>query len=108
MLSNKNLGQIWVQHTILNITWQGLINIGATTRKVVNTLIGGGLTTTKGEFNKLGGAPTCICKAITIKPRGNSGNISTNSQGIIVVGAYLNIKINCTSQGFWRWNPKYG
>jgi hypothetical protein len=62
-------------------------HIGATTREVVNTLIGGGGTTTKGEFNKLGGAPTCICKAITIRLGGNSGNISTSTQGLIVVGA---------------------
>jgi hypothetical protein len=52
-----------------------------------NTLIGGGGTTTKGEFYKLGGAPTCICKAITIRPWGNNGNIPTSSQGVVVVGA---------------------
>jgi hypothetical protein len=58
-------------------------------------------TITKGEFNKLGGAQTCICKVITIRLGGNNGNISTSSQGVVVVVKdYFIIKINCTSQGF--------
>jgi len=64
---------------------------------------GGGRAIGSG-FRRLGGTTIGI---YIDKPKNNRRNISLSNRWRIELVVDFNFKLNCTSQGFQGWNPKY-